>query len=118
MWLLVLSRQWDAAKPEEKSPVKTLDQLGGKNPISSSYSPLSTTKNTRFQEFLDGVWTYCPGHASNRWHAVMGFITSHGCFTRGATAIAFSYPRMDVAVGIGKNTKETKKSSRSLCEDD
>lgn len=46
---------------------------------------------------------------------VAGFITPEGCYTRGVTALAVEYPKMDIAVGIGYNTKRTPKKAAKLC---
>jgi hypothetical protein len=37
---------------------------------------------------------------------IAGFMTQEGCYTRGVTAFSIDYPNMDIAVGIGQNTKK------------
>jgi hypothetical protein len=46
---------------------------------------------------------------------VAGFINQDGCFTRGVTVLAVDYPNMDVAVGIGNNTKRNPEKAGSEC---
>jgi len=46
---------------------------------------------------------------------VAGFINHDGCYTRGATALAVDYPNMDVAVGIGHNTKRNPEKAGLEC---
>ena len=46
---------------------------------------------------------------------VAGFINQDGCFTRGVTALALDYPNMDVAVGIGRNTKRNPEKAGLEC---
>src|SRR4030042_167733 len=46
---------------------------------------------------------------------VAGFVNQDGCFTRGVTLLAVDYPNMDVAVGIGKNTKRNPEKAGSEC---
>jgi len=47
--------------------------------------------------------------------SVAGFINQDGCFTRGVTALAVDYPNMDVAVGVGRNTKRNPEKAGSEC---
>ena len=46
---------------------------------------------------------------------VAGFINHDGCYTRGVTVLAVDYPNMDVAVGIGNNTKRSPEKAGSEC---
>jgi hypothetical protein len=48
---------------------------------------------------------------------VTGFLNNHGCFSRGASALAVSHPSMDVAVGFGKNTKRNPQRAAKQCAD-
>jgi hypothetical protein len=47
--------------------------------------------------------------------SVAGFLNQEGCFTRGVTALAVDYPNMDVAVGVGRNTKRSPEKAGSEC---
>jgi hypothetical protein len=38
---------------------------------------------------------------------VVGFLNNYGCYTRGTSALAVSYPNMDIAVGYGRKTKSS-----------
>ena len=58
-----------------------------------------------FHEFLNGVWDVLPRGTPLVGGTVAGFINNDGCFSRGASALAVSCPRLDVAVGVGKNAK-------------
>jgi len=46
---------------------------------------------------------------------VAGFITPENCYVRGVTVFVLEYPDMDVAVGIGYNTKRNPKKAASEC---
>jgi len=46
---------------------------------------------------------------------VAGFITSEGCYTRGMAVLAVDYPNMDVAVGVGHNTKRSPEKAGAEC---
>ena len=46
---------------------------------------------------------------------VAGFITSEGCYTRGMAVLAVDYPNMDVAVGVGHNTKRSPEKAGVEC---
>jgi len=47
--------------------------------------------------------------------SVSGFITSENCYVRGVTAFVLEYPKMDVVIGIGHNTKRNPKKAASEC---
>jgi len=61
------------------------------------------------------VWDVLPEGTPLIGGTVAGFIIPQGCFVRGATALAVSYPNMDVAVGIGRNTKRNPKKAAKEC---
>ncbi|MEM0493069.1 MAG: hypothetical protein QXS02_03835 [Candidatus Thermoplasmatota archaeon] len=42
-------------------------------------------------------------------------MNNHGVYVHGATALAVSYPYMDVAVGYGRNTKRNPKRAARQC---
>ena len=69
------------------------------------FSTIHYEKYGGFQEFLNGVWDVIPKETPLVGGTVPGFINNYGCFSRGASALAVSYPYMDIAVGVGKNTK-------------
>jgi len=46
---------------------------------------------------------------------VAGFMNNNGCYTRGCTALAVSYSNMDVAVGVGRNTKRDPDKAATKC---
>jgi len=46
---------------------------------------------------------------------VMAFMTSENCYAHGVTAFALNYSKMDVAVGIGHNTKRNPKKAAKEC---
>ena len=69
-------------------------------------------KHGGFEEFIAGVWDVLPKGTPLVGGTVAGFMNNYGCYTRGCTAIAVSYPNMDVAVGIGHNTKRNPKKTK------
>ncbi|RLF58900.1 MAG: hypothetical protein DRN25_04690, partial [Thermoplasmata archaeon] len=64
-----------------------------------------------FQELLNGVWEVLPEGTPLIGGTVAGFMNNYGCFARGVTGLAVYYPRMDVAVGVGHNTKRSPKKA-------
>jgi len=72
-------------------------------------------KRDGFQELLNGVWDILPKGIPLIGGTIAGFINNYGCFAYGATALAVSYPNMDVAVGYGKKTKRHPKVAAIKC---
>jgi hypothetical protein len=101
-----LSREWDARKAGREVASDALTKLKGKKPdLFLLFSTIHYEKYGGFKEFLAGVWEILPPGTPLVGGTVAGFINNQGCFTRGASALAISYPRMDVVIGLGKNTK-------------
>ncbi len=111
-----LSRKWDAREAGREVALTTLEKLGDKKPdFFLLFSTIHYEKYGGFQEFLAGVWDILPEGTPLIGGTIAGFIIPQGCFTRGATALAVSYPNMDVAVGIGRNTKRAPHLAAKHC---
>ncbi|HEC81048.1 MAG TPA: hypothetical protein ENI42_01300 [Thermoplasmatales archaeon] len=110
-----LSRKWDAREAGREVTLSTLKQLDGENPkFFLLFSTIHYEKYGGFEELLNGVWDVLPEGTPLIGGTVAGFMNNYGCYTRGVAALAVSYPNMDVAIGIGNNTKrEPKKAGRT-----
>ncbi len=100
-----MSRKWDAREAGREVARSTLSQLSHPPKFFLLFSTIHYEKHGGFQEFLNGVWDVLPEGTPLVGGTVAGFINPQGCYTRGCSAIAGYYPNMDVAVGLGKNTK-------------
>ena len=110
-----LSREWDARKAGREVARDTLEKLGTDPDFFLLFSTIHYEKWGGFKEFLAGVWDVLPEGTPLIGGTVAGFIIPQGCFVRGATALAVSYPNMDVAVGIGRNTKRAPHLAAKQC---
>jgi hypothetical protein len=106
-----MSRKWDAREAGREVARNTIKNLKTPPNFFILFSSIHYETNGGFQEFLDGVWEVLPEGTPLIGGTVSGFINQKGCFTRGATALAVSYPNMDVAIGIGYNTKRNPKKA-------
>jgi hypothetical protein len=79
------------------------------------FSTIHYKDNGGFQEFLNGVWDILPEGTPLIGGTVTGFLNPHGCYAKGATAMAISYPNLDVTMGYGKNTKRNPKKAARQC---
>jgi hypothetical protein len=68
-----------------------------------------------FKEFLEGVWKVLPEGTPLIGGTVSSFMNNYGCFSRGATALAVSYPNIDIALGVGNHTKRSPKAAATQC---
>jgi len=62
-------------------------------------------------EILKGVWEVLPENIKLVGGTVPGFLNTDGCYARGVTALAISYPNMNISIGFGKNTKRNPKKA-------
>lgn len=110
-----LSRKWDAREAGREVAENTLKNLKNDPSFILLFSTIHYEKNGGFQEFLNGVWDVLPKDIPLIGGTVVGFTIPQGCFTRGATAMAVSYKSMDVAVGIGFNSKRNPRKAARNC---
>jgi hypothetical protein len=110
-----LSREWDAYGAGVEVAQDTLQKLGAKPDFVLLFATIHYEKHGGFKKFLEGVWDILPEGTPLIGGTVAGFINPQGCYTRGATALAVNYPNMDVAVGIGRNTKRNPKKAGKNC---
>jgi hypothetical protein len=101
-----LSRKWDAREAGREVAKTALQNLSHPPIFFLLCSTIHFEEHGGFDEFLKGVWDVLPKGTPLIGGTVAGFINPHGCYTRGATALAAYYPNMDVAVGYGINTKK------------
>ena len=107
---------WDARKAGREVAKKTMDGMNGKKPdFFLLFSTIHYEKYGGFREFLDGVWEILPERTPLIGGTVAGFMCREGCFVHGASAMAVSYPNMDVAVGIGRDTKRNPQKAAREC---
>jgi len=110
-----MSRKWDAREAGREVARNTIKQLSGPPNFFLLFSTIHYEKYGGFQEFLDGVWDVLPKGTPLVGGTVVGFLNNYGCYTRGASALATSYPKMDVAIGIGHNTKRNPQRAARAC---
>ena len=111
-----MTESWDARKAGREVAKKTINGLGGKKPaFVLLFATIHYEKYGGFQEFLDGVWEILPVGTPLIGGTVAGFMCREGCFVHGASAMAVSYLNMDVAIGIGRNTKKNPQKAAREC---
>lgn len=110
-----MTRKWDAREAGREVARNTIKKLKTPPSFFLLFSTIHYEKNGGFQEFLNGVWDVLPKGTPLIGGTIAGFINPEGCFTRGASAMAVSYPNMDIAMGIGRNTKRSPKKAAKVC---
>ncbi len=111
-----LSRKWDAREAGREVAETALEKLDGEKPkFFLLFSTIHYEKYGGFQELLNGVWEVLPEGTPLIGGTVAGFMNNYGCFARGVTALTVSYPNMDVAVGVGENTKRNPSKAGNDC---
>jgi hypothetical protein len=112
-----MSRKWNAREAGREVVIDTLDKLGKnvKPDFLLLFSTIHYEKYGGFQEFLKGIWDVLPKGTPLIGGTVAGFINSQGCYTRGAVALAINYPNIDIAIGVGRNTRRNPKRAAYQC---
>ncbi|MEM0467422.1 MAG: FIST N-terminal domain-containing protein [Candidatus Thermoplasmatota archaeon] len=112
---LGVSEKWDAREAGREVAETAIKGLSRPPDFFLLFSTIHYEKHGGFQEFLNGVWDVLPEGTPLVGGTVVGFMNNYGCYTHGATALAVSYPYMDVAVGYGRNTKRNPKRAARQC---
>ena len=112
---LGMSRKWEAREAGREVAREVIQKLKTPPSFFLLFSTIHYEKHEGFEEFLAGVWDVLPKGTPLVGGTVAGFMNNYGCYTRGCTALAVSYPNMDVAVGIGYNTKRSPKKAAKNC---
>jgi len=96
-----ISRKWDGNEVAAEITQKFKD----KN-LNPKFILLFTTIHyeKEFKKMLNGIKNNFP-NSPLVGGTVAGFMTPEGCYTRGVTALAIEYSNMEVAIGVGHNTK-------------
>jgi hypothetical protein len=110
-----MSRQWDAWEAGREVAESAIRKLKEPPSFFLLFSTIHYEQYGGFQKFLDGVWDVLPEGTPLIGGTVAGFMNNYGCYSRGASALAVSYPSMDVAVGVGKNTKRNPYRAAKQC---
>jgi len=110
-----MSRKWNAREAGRDVAETAIQKLSRPPDFFLLFATIHYEKNGGFQEFLNGVWDVLPKGTPLVGGTVTGFMNNYGCFSRGASALAVSNPSMDVAVGVGKNTKRNPKKAAKKC---
>jgi len=106
-----ISRKWDGDEVAAEITQKFKD----KN-LTPKFILLFTTIHyeSEFEKILTGIKKEYPD-APLIGGTVAGFMTQEGCYTRGVTALTIDYPNMDVAIGVGHNTKKNPEKASKEC---
>jgi hypothetical protein len=110
-----MSRKWDAREAGREVAETAIKNLTLPPDFFLLFSTIHYEKYGGFQELLNGVWEVLPKETPLVGGTVTGFMNNYGCFSRGASALAVSYPYMDVAIGVGKNTKRNPHRAAKQC---
>lgn len=106
-----MSRKWDAREAGREVAESTLFNLGSDPDFFLLFSTIHYKDHGGFEELLKGVWEVLPECTQLVGGTVAGFMNNYGSYTRGVSALAVSYENMDIAIGIGKNTKRNPKKA-------
>jgi len=108
---VAVSRQWDGKRVGQELVDKIRD-----DDVDPDFILLFSTIHYEgeFQKFLDILKDEFPD-APLVGGTVAGFMCQEGCYTRGVSAMVVEYENMDVAVGVGHNTKRNPERAAEKC---
>ena len=110
-----MSRKWDAREAGREVARSAIEKISHPPNFFLLFSTIHYEKYGGFEQFLQGVWDVLPEDIPLIGGTVPGFMNNYGCYTRGATGLAVSYDNMNIAVGIGKNTKRSPEKAAKQC---
>jgi hypothetical protein len=110
-----MSRKWDAREAGREVARSAIEKISHPPNFFLLFSTIHYEKYGGFEQFLQGVWDVLPEDIPLIGGTVPGFMNNYGCYTRGATGLAVSYDNMNIAVGIGQNTKRSPEKAAKQC---
>jgi len=110
-----LSRKWNARAAGKEVAKEIIQKLKQPPSFVLLFSTIHYKSHGGFHELLKGVWEVLPDKTPLIGGTIACFVNNYGCFSRGVTALAVSYPNMDVTIGLGKNTKISPKKAARNC---
>ena len=87
-----ISRKWDAREAGKEVARTAIQKLNQPPSFFLLFSTSQYKDHGGFHQFLEGVWEVLPEETPLIGGTIAGFINNYGCFARGATALAVSYP--------------------------
>jgi len=108
-----ISRKWDGTGVANELSEKIKNKLSSQN-----FILLFTTIHyeKEFDKILTGLKNEFPD-SPLIGGTVAGFMSQDGCYTRGVLALAIDCPNMEIAIGIGHNTKKDPTKAVKDCTD-
>jgi len=94
---------------------KVLKELNKPPNLILLYATGNYEKSGGYQELLDRIFEVLPEETQLVGGNVPGFLNNSGCYAKGVTALAISYPNMEIYIGLGKNTKRNPKKAARQC---
>jgi hypothetical protein len=110
-----MSRLWDARKAGREVARQAIKDLKQPPSFFVLFSTIHYKDHGGFEQLLAGVWEVLPEGTPLVGGTVAGFMNNFGCYTHGCTALAVCCEQMDVAVGVGRNTKRNPKRAARQC---
>jgi len=103
--VVATTRKWNARESGQELAQNILDRLKQNPDFIVFFSTIHYEKYGGFQELLNGIYDVLNPQTPLVGGTVRGFVNNDGCFARGATCLGVVSDEMDIAVGVGNNTK-------------
>ncbi|MBN2600293.1 MAG: hypothetical protein JXA75_07110 [Candidatus Thermoplasmatota archaeon] len=110
-----MSRKWDARTAGREVAETAIQKLSRPPDFFLLFSTIHYESHGGFQELLNGVYDVIPENTPLVGGTVTGFLNNYGCFAHGVTSMAISSTDMDIAIGLGMNTKRNPKKAARQC---
>lgn len=112
-----MSQSWDLQEAGQEAITQALSKLTRLPTFILLFSTIHYEKHNGFQQILNTIYKHIPAETPLVGGTVAGFINPMGCYTRGVTAAAFYSDEIDIAIGIGHNTKRNpRKAAQTVIE--
>jgi hypothetical protein len=109
------SRKWNSKEAGREVAKNVIKKLNTPPSFILLFSTTHYKNSGGFRDLLKGFCDVIPKGTPLIGGTVSSFINNYGCFSRGVTALAVSYPNIDIAIGVGKYTKIRPKNAAKSC---
>ncbi|MFH0955472.1 MAG: FIST N-terminal domain-containing protein [Candidatus Micrarchaeota archaeon] len=109
------SQNWNPTEAGKEVVTQAMSTLIQPPKFILLFSTIHYEKDNGFQKILDTIYTFVSKETPLVGGTVTGFMNNHGVYTRGLTLLACYSDEMDVAVGLGTNTKKNPEKAAQEC---
>jgi hypothetical protein len=109
------SQNWNPFEAGREAVTQAISTLAHPPKFVLLYTTIHYEKDSGFRKILETIYSKLPKGTPLMGGTVTGFMNNQGAYTHGLTVLACYSDEIDVAIGLGSNTKKDPKKATAEC---